>query len=113
MTIEKTALGTRWNWTIVGMGSVVDAKSGLRPIRLRRCYGIVADGRNYRVIEEIDRITGKSHFRIDYLGSLGMIWEALDSKKYRTPAGAARAVVKHHAAYLKQRRSDAARINFT
>jgi hypothetical protein len=101
--IEKTSLGTRWNWTVV-----VNASDP------RKCFGIFADQRHYRVIEEIDRITKKSHFRIDVLGSLGMIWEALDSKKYRTPTGAARAVVKLHAAYLKQRRDRAvARINFT
>lgn len=113
MTIEKTTLGTRWNWTVYpdphGRTNVL---RGDVP-KLRECYGIVVDatgldndGRTYRVIEDCNPVTGTWHFRIDALDC--GIWVALDSKKYRTASGAARAVIKHHATF--RNRARAARI---
>ena len=76
--VMKCALGTRWNWSAY-------VKEG------RTVYVIKAGERVYRVARE------GAHWRADVLGY--PMWEALNSVHYRTPEGAARAIVKLHKEY--------------
>jgi len=51
-------------------------------------YVAEIDGKTYRVILERD------HWRLDYLGTLGNIWEAVSPTHYGTPAEAAEDLVR-------------------
>jgi hypothetical protein len=82
-TISKESLGTKWLWTKATRGNST--------------VWVVDTGRvSYRITEE-RRGTGptsKTYYRIDK--SSFSWWEALDSKEYRKPTSAARAIIKIH-----------------
>jgi hypothetical protein len=70
------SLGTRWRFKLIyGPGGKIGYTIGLL-------------GEDYRIIQERD------HWRLDYLGMLGQIWEAVTPTRYETPEDAARDLIR-------------------